>query len=67
MTNATLTLEDACAIVDAIDCWIGWEMWECGRKSIRIDGELTPRDLEALAVVLKEQAAQALQAFSYKT
>lgn len=54
-----VTLAEAQTIIDRIGAWVGWEMWDADRTAITLDGEFTPRDLEALVIVLRSKACLA--------
>ena len=52
------------AALDSINAWVGWELWECDHSSIRLDGEFTAEQLEAIASQMRQGAATALSSAS---
>lgn len=49
-------IERARSVMEKIEGWVGWELWDLDRESIRLDGDFTPDQLLALWVVLSNES-----------
>lgn len=59
-TGLEMSLAEAERICENIVCWVGWERWDRGMKSIVLDGEFSPCELMALSIVLTSQTHEVL-------